>query len=185
MVLFNGILLILFKLNLFSEITITIKGRGDQKIINDRTVEEFSPDYKPNKILVNGQEQEYDRSTVYLYLTEEVNIITMIMDYHVTNCIGMFYGMNNITKIDLSKFDSSQVTTMSYMFYDCISLTSLDLTNFTTEYVSDMKYMFYNCKSLELLDLSNFKTSLVYNIEYMFSLCISLKSKKLQILIPN
>ena len=103
----------------------------------------------------------------------------MIMDYQVTNCIGMFYGMNNITKIDLSKFDSSQVTTMSYMFYDCISLTSLDLTNFTTESVRDMKYMFYNCKSLELLDLSNFKTSQVNDMKNMFSLCISLKSLNL------
>ena len=178
MVLFNGILLILFKLNLFSEITITIKGRGNQQIINNVELEGNRPNYMPDKILINGQEQEYTNNIVY-NLTDEENDITMIMNYQVTNCIGMFYSMTNITKIDLSKFDSSQVTRMSYMFYDCISLTSLDLTNFTTELVRDMKYMFYNCKSLELLDLSNFKTSLVNTMENMFSLCISLKSLNL------
>ena len=40
---------------------------------------------------------------------------------------------------------------MSYMFYYCSSLTSLDLSNFNTNNVTDMRSMFYNCSSLTSL----------------------------------
>ena len=38
---------------------------------------------------------------------------------------------------------------MSGMFYDCYSLISLDLSNFNTQNVTDMNRMFYRCKSLK------------------------------------
>ena len=34
------------------------------------------------------------------------------------------------------------------MFFNCYSLTSLNLSNFNTQNVTDMSYMFYNCNSL-------------------------------------
>ena len=37
---------------------------------------------------------------------------------------------------------------MRSMFYNCNSLTSLDLSNFNTQNVTDMSYMFSNCNSL-------------------------------------
>ena len=45
---------------------------------------------------------------------------------------------------------------MESMFNDCNSLTSLDLSNFNTQNVTNMKYMFYDCYLLTSLDLFNF-----------------------------
>ena len=44
------------------------------------------------------------------------------------------------------------------MFADCIAVTSLNLSNFNTQNVTDMYYMFSNCNSLKSLDLSNINT---------------------------
>ena len=65
---------------------------------------------------------------------------------------------------------------MSYMFYYCSSLTSLNLSNFNTNNVTNMSYMFYNCSSLTFLNLSNFNTNNVNNMSYMFYDCSSLNS---------
>ena len=54
---------------------------------------------------------------------------------------------------------------MSSMFSHCKSLSSLDLSNFNTQNVTDMVYMLYNCKSLSSLDLSNFNTQNVIDMD--------------------
>ena len=54
----------------------------------------------------------------------------------------MFLAMSNLTSLDLSDFDTSQVTRMDYMFYGMSSLTTLDLSNFDTSNVTRMPFMF-------------------------------------------
>ena len=82
--------------------------------------------------------------------------------------IGYFNNFSEMTSIDLSVLDTSEVTNMSYMFSACISLTSLDLSNFDTSKVTDMSYMFTLCQNLTSLDLRNFDTSKVTNMKLMF-----------------
>ena len=41
------------------------------------------------------------------------------------------------------------------MFYNCASLTSLDVSNFNTSNVTNMSYMFQSCSKLTTLDLSS------------------------------
>ena len=72
---------------------------------------------------------------------------------------SMFNDCNKIIEINLSKFDTSEVTSMANMFYKCSSLISLDLTNFNLSHVSVMASMFSECTSLISLDLSNFDAS--------------------------
>ena len=47
----------------------------------------------------------------------------------------MFFACDSITSLDLSNFDTQNVTNMKYMFSGCISLSSLDLSNFNTQNV--------------------------------------------------
>ena len=61
--------------------------------------------------------------------------------------------------LDLSNFNTSNVTTMNVMFRNCNSLTSLDLSSFNTSNVTDMSGMLYDCNSLASLNLSNLDTS--------------------------
>ena len=88
---------------------------------------------------------------------------------NVTDMSYMFYGMSNLTTLDLSNFNTSQVTDMKYMFTYMFNLTTLDLSSFNTFKVTDMNHMFSATRNLTTLDLSNFDTSKVINMQYMFS----------------
>ena len=61
------------------------------------------------------------------------------------------------------------------MFYECSSLSTLDLSSFNTRNVTNMQKLFYNCSSLTKLDLSSFKVDNA-DIRYMFSGCKNLIS---------
>ena len=95
---------------------------------------------------------------------------------NVTNMSYMFMGCSSLTSLDLSGFNTSNVTYMYYMFNDCSSLTSLDLNGFNTSKVTNMDSMFNNCSSLTSIDLSSFNTSKVTNMDSMFNNCSSLTS---------
>ena len=58
---------------------------------------------------------------------------------------------------------------MGYMFSRCYSLKELNLSNFNTNNVTNMRYMFEGCYSLKELNLSNFNTNNVTNMRFMFS----------------
>ena len=108
-----------------SEITITIKGNGTRQILNNKTIQIYDSltqrnrnyrfDYNPSEILVNGVIIDY--IDYYIYnLTEEENNITLKFNTTVENCNVMFYGLPNISKIDFSNFDTSQITSMKGIF---------------------------------------------------------------------
>ena len=88
----------------------------------------------------------------------------------------MFDNCNKITSLDLTSFNTAEVTKMDYMFRSCNALTSLDLSNFNTAKVTDMTYMFYGCDALTSLDLTSFNTAEVTNMSNMFRLCLALTS---------
>ena len=80
---------------------------------------------------------------------------------------------NKLTTLDLSTFNTSNVTNMSVMFYNCQNLVSIDLSNFNTSKVTNMSAMFrcfYN-SSLLTIDLSSFNTSNVISMSQMFDGC--------------
>ena len=103
---------------------------------------------------------------------------TVVCDGSVTDTTEMFRNCNELTSIDLSNFDASNVVYMSGMFYYCFRITALDLSNFDTSKVKDMGYMFYNCSNLTKLDLSSFDTSNVKYMEGMFYNCTRLTTIK-------
>ena len=88
----------------------------------------------------------------------------------------MFYNCSSLTSLDVTKFNTANVTNMGYMFYSCLKLTSLDVTKFNTEKVMDMSYMFYNCSKLTSLNVTKFNTAKVTDMRYMFMGCSSLTS---------
>ena len=88
---------------------------------------------------------------------------------NVTNMQSMFSGMSNLTTLNLSNFDTSKVTDMHRMFAGMSNLTTLNLSNFNTSKVTYMHYMFSGMSNLTTLNLSNFNTSEVRDMEWMFS----------------
>ena len=47
----------------------------------------------------------------------------------------MFQGSSSLKNLNLSNFNTNNVTDMGYMFYKCSSLTNLNLSNFNTNNV--------------------------------------------------
>ena len=154
------------ELDLNNEITITIKGTGEQYIVSN------SSRIIPSEIYVNGEKQSAAGRTVNL--VEEENIIILKWNSPVTDCSYLFATLNNIIKIDLSKFDSFSITNLHRMFSGCSKLTTIIFDYFDTSLVKDMTFMFYGCNLLISLNLTMFDTSKVKNMYCMFYGCYSL-----------
>ena len=97
--------------------------------------------------------------------------VTRLDTSQVTSMSYMFYGLWALTSLDVSNFNTSQVTDMSWMFAFSAILPSLDVSNFDTAKVSNMSAMFENCSSLSSLDVSGFDTSQVTDMSWMFASC--------------
>ncbi|EOG9807296.1 BspA family leucine-rich repeat surface protein [Listeria monocytogenes] len=82
------------------------------------------------------------------------------------SCSGLFYN-SVATSLDLSNFDTSNVSYMDEMFSRS-AVTSLDLSNFDTSNVAGMMNMFYGSAATSI-DVSNFDTSKVTTMRNMFS----------------
>ena len=86
----------------------------------------------------------------------------------VTDMHNMFYGMSNLTTLNVSHFDTSKVADMSLMFHGMRDLSALNLSSFNTSQVTDMHNMFYGMSNLTTLNVSHFDTSKVTNMGLMF-----------------
>ena len=86
------------------------------------------------------------------------NNVTLVYDL-VDNMECMFCCCSNITKIDLTNFDSSEVSKIISIFVNCTSLIEINLSNFNTSKLNSMRYMFTNCSKLEYIDLSSLNIS--------------------------
>ena len=94
----------------------------------------------------------------------------------VTNMRSMFNGCSKLITLDVSGWDTSRVTNMYSMFQDCSSLTTLDVSKWNTSLVTNMGSIFGGCRSLTTLDVSGWGTSQVTNMGWMFKNCASLKT---------
>ena len=93
---------------------------------------------------------------------------------NMTSMSNMFLNSKSLTNIDVSGFDTSKVVNMAKMFEGCTNLVNLNLSNFNTTSVTNMNMMFRKCNNLRQLEISGFDTSNVTNMSYMFQNCISL-----------
>ncbi|MBO4245805.1 MAG: BspA family leucine-rich repeat surface protein [Bacilli bacterium] len=105
-----------------------------------------------------------DESSNTIYYYSEAERILMNVDS------SEMFAHVNINEIDLSGFDTSNVTDMSDMFgYAMMNKLNLG-DHFNTSNVTDMSGMFSGTYMLDSLDLGdNFDTSNVTNMSYMFA----------------
>ena len=90
----------------------------------------------------------------------------------ITSGNSLFSGYTSLISLDLSNFDTSNVTDMKNMFYDCSSLTSIDVSNFDTSSVTNMGQTFRNCNVINLRTLQSIVEYFIrYSTIFFFS-CI-------------
>lgn len=133
----------------------------------DNRIEHFkkssvAPAASINAVNIEDEESDYEiklwldstDNTVYYYTEAEKAYLNMDSN-------NMFYFLPDLISLDLSSFDTSQVTDMRYMFSELSMLTDLNLSNFDTSKVTNMEGMFSEVSKLTNLDLSSFDTSRV------------------------
>ena len=164
------------------EITLKIKSTGEQNIT--------SPFYSdcPTHIYIDGDYAntvDSDNCRT-IYLSNSSSTIKLVWDSISNNMDYMFKNLDNLLEVDLSKYDTSSVTSMKQLFFSCKSLTSVNLSGLNTSLVTDITEIFSNCTSLIEIDLSSFNiisvnlssfdTSNVTDMNYMFAVCENLIS---------
>ena len=109
---------------------------------------------------------------------EVINGLPLLNTSQVENMDFMFATSKNLTSLDVSNFDTSNVTSMSCMFagvdtngVQCkMFLTNIiGLDHFDTSKVTNMSSMFANCFNITTIDLSSFDTHLVTDMLSMFN----------------
>ena len=189
-ILFNYILLFFFisipkencklrKLESINLITITFDTTGTRQFLNNN----FFP--RPDYIWINDQ-LRYNYTLQNNRNEIRISVDLSESEYKVTigwnpenspkSCKEMFSNLNEIIGVDLSKFDSSEVTDMSYMFSNCKNLKSINLDNLNTSSVQNMESMFRSCEKMTNINLLKIDTSSVKDMKAMFFECKSLLS---------
>ena len=127
---------------------------------------------KNTELFINNKKSKFQK--YFIPKKEGIYQIKMKLNIRIQNCYKMFYNCNNLISIDLSFFDSSNITNTNYMFSRCNNLLYINLSNFDGSKIKDMSYMFSHCSNLINIDLSSFNTKSLYNMSYMFYNCCNL-----------
>ena len=102
----------IYDLNFFqdSQITLTIKGKGENIMFNDN----YQSFNSIKEVHINNI--KYDEIPNKYNFDQEYNSVELILDDNIDNTENMFKDCTSITEINLSAFDSSKVTSMDNMF---------------------------------------------------------------------
>lgn len=85
--------------------------------------------------------------------------------------LSSFFRSSNFVSLDLSCWDTSNVTGMAWMFGECEFLTELNLSGWDTSNCRSMVGLFNSCSSLTELDLSSWDTQAADDMTQMFEYC--------------
>ena len=119
------------------------------------------------KLFINKNECKY--SKYFIPYKEGIYEIKLLIYINMQNCSYMFYNCQNIISINISNFNTSNVTDMQKMFFNCSNLTTLsDISKWNTDNVNNINWMFFNCSKLsDLPDISNWNTNNVNDMTFI------------------
>lgn len=121
---------------------------------------------------IEGSIRAHESLDALFFCCTELRSITGCENIDLSDCksiAGTFY-MCGVPSLDLSGWDTSQITDMSCLFYRCYA-ESINLSGWNTSQVVDMSSMFYQCSGAASCDFSGFDTSNVVDMSCMFFDC--------------
>ena len=95
---------------------------------------------------------------------------------NVTNMVYMFSRCENLKNIiGIENLDVSKLEDTQGMFDMCVSLVELDLTNWNPKLLQKTRYMFYDCLNLKIIkNIENWQLPNIKDVSYMFCNCTKL-----------
>ena len=179
----------LYNNNIIKATFIINKDNSEVKLINsyensvreglqlerDVTIEKNEEQIKKIFVFIKGKKLP---NFEYVHKFEKKGIYDIIFKFPIqlNSTNYMFHKCENIIKLDLSHFDSSNNTNMCGMFEKCRNLIEINFDNINTSKVKNMSWIFNECESLTSLNLSHFQTQNVENMICMFNRCTSLEN---------
>ena len=110
-----------------------IKGKNNEEQIKENC-----------ELYLNNNKLKF--SYKYKFPKEGKYTIKILIKKYLNSINNLFFLCDKLISIDLSHFNTNNVTDMSYMFYSCSSLKSLNLSNFNTNNVRNMSFFFHQLK---------------------------------------
>ena len=120
-------------------------GKDKHKIIKDSI---FNNEEEIKKCEIKINDKLIPFNYFYKFKSKGKFTIKYIFKTNINNLCIIYGDCESIINIDLSNFNTNNVTDMNGMFYGCSSLNNIDLSNFNTNNVTNMNGMFYGCSSL-------------------------------------
>ena len=129
-----------------------------------------------NKIKVESKDQlksiireRYNNNKSFIDLTD-------IYISELDDLTSIFYGLYEMEIVDISGWDTSNVTTMAYMFNQCSKLKKIiGIENLDVSKLENANNMFFCCKKLVELDLTKCNPVSLQYTRQMFYKCSNLK----------
>ena len=147
------------------------------KSLNEYIIEKIliNKSSKFNKIKVESKDQleaiiqkRYNNNNSFIDLTD-IDISEL------DNLSSIFCGLK-LEVVDISGWDTSNVTAMAYMFSRCKNLKNIiGIENLDVLKLKRANFMFDSCENLVELDLTNWNPKLLQKTRYMFCGCSNLK----------
>lgn len=131
----------------------------------------------------------YDNKLVYAPLINTENVtdfyeifrecvsLQYIPKYNTSNVktLSLAFGSMDMEEIDISIWDTSNVTTVHSLFSGCKKLINGDVSKNDWSSVKDGHFLFSNCEKLKTANVSNFVTG-QKSVQGMFDSCMMLKT---------
>lgn len=123
---------------------------SDDDIAHDNTGDILWVIDKTGRLKITGKGALPRNSDGYpVWYEHREQITSAVVEWTATgNCFYLFKDCTNLTEVDLSGFDVSDVWGFECMFYNCQSLTSLDLSSLDMQNATNTDYMLDGCTSL-------------------------------------
>lgn len=133
------------------------------------------------KIMANADSSyAFSHATDFYKALTVINGLNLLDTSFCTNMSYMFFKAYKLTSLDLSGFNTSNVTDMTYMLGSDSSSYPMGLTsiifgeNFNTSNVQSFGRMFQRCNKITEIDVAGFDTSSATALNHMFNGCNAL-----------
>lgn len=123
---------------------------SDDDIAHDNTGDILWVIDKTGRLKITGKGALPRNSDGYpVWYEHREQITSAVVEWTATgDCRYLFESCVNLTEVDLSRFDVSDVRGFYHMFNNCQSLTSLDLSSLDMQNATNTDYMLNGCTSL-------------------------------------
>lgn len=154
---------------------------NEWKYSSDKEVKERFKEFpKDRKDLLEIITKRLKENIEYPYLldidTSKITDMSHLFSGYLINHKNNDIDVSQIKHIDISTWNTQNVTSFEFMFGLCTNVKWIDISGFTYNSALELKYMFYECKNLEtIVGIEKIKHNNV-NTALMFNACDKLKS---------